>query len=142
MNSQKFILATIVGGITLFILGYLFYGMLLVSFFNQHSIAPAGSMRTMSELIWWALIVGNFAGAALLAYIFQKIGNVHSFATGARIGAAIGLFMGLAVDLISYATGKSFDLTGMLGDVVVRIVMTAIAGGVIALVLKSGAKKA
>lgn len=142
MNTKKFLTGTVVGGIVLFLLGYLFYGMALSSFFNQHSTAPAGAMKAMSEIIWWALILGNLAGGALLTYIFLRLGNVNSFGAGARTGAAIGLFMALSIDLVRYATENAFDLTAMVADVVVSIVMTAIAGGIIAAFLGMGAKKA
>ncbi len=142
MNSQKFVIGSLAGGITLFFLGYLIYGMALSGFFTQHSLAPAGAMKAMSELVWWALILGNLVSGALLTYIFLKIGSINSFGSGATTGAAIGFFMSLGMDLIRYATENAFDLTALVVDVIVGVVMTAIAGGVIAAVLGRGAKKA
>ncbi len=75
MDTQKFTIGTLVGGIVYFLLGYLVYGLLLAGFFQSHSVAVAGSMKKMEEFVWWALILGNFAGAALLTYIFLKIGK-------------------------------------------------------------------
>src|SRR5450755_2674946 len=121
MDTKKFLIGTLVGGITYFILGYLIYGMALSGFFTQHSVAPSGSMKAMSEIVWWALILGNLALAALLTYIFLKLGNVNSFGSGAGIGASIGFFMGLGMDLIRYATENSLDLTGLFADVAVGI---------------------
>src|SRR5580693_2654137 len=141
MDTKKFLIGTLVGGVVLFILGYLFYGMLLMNFFIQHSHAPAGLMKAMSELVWWALILGNLASGALLTYIFLKLGNVNSFGTGASIAAAVGFFTSLSFDLIRYATENSADLTAMFADVVVFLVMNAIAGGIIAAVLGMGKKK-
>jgi hypothetical protein len=142
MNTKKFLTGTLVGGVALFFLGYLFYGMALSSFFSQHSTAPSGAMKPMAEMIWWALILGNLASAALLTYIFLKMGNVKSIADGAKTGGAIGLLLALSVDLVRYATENSFDLTGLFADVVVFTVMNAIAGGMIAAFLGMGAKKA
>jgi hypothetical protein len=142
MNSQKFITGTLAGGIAYFLLGYLVYGLVLASFFGQHSVAPAGSMKAMNEIVWWALILGNIAGGALLTYIFQKIGTINSFGSGASVGAGIGFFMGLSMDLIRYGTENAFDMTAMVVDVIAGVVMTAIAGGVVGIVLGRGAKKA
>jgi hypothetical protein len=142
MNSQKFLIGTLVGGIVFFLLGYLFYGMALANFFTEHSLAPAGSMKTMGEFAWWALILGNLANAALLAYVFQKIGNINSFGSAARTAAAIGFFIGLSSSLIRFAVANSSDLTGTLTNVVVTTVMFAIAGGIIGVVLGMGKKKA
>jgi hypothetical protein len=138
MDIKKFVTGTVVGGIVLFFLGYLIYGLALSGFFTQHSAAVTGSMKTMNEIIWWALILGNLASGALLTYLFLKIGNIHSFASGARTGAAIGFFMALSMDLIRFATENTLDLTGTLTDVVVGTVMTAIAGGAISAVLGKG----
>ena len=142
MNIQKFVIGTLAGGITYFFLGYLIYGMALSNFYSQHTSAPAGAMKAMSEIVWWALILGNLGFGALLTYIFLKMGNVQSFASGARTGAGIGFFLSSSMDLIRYATENSFDHTAVIVDVVVGVVMSAIAGGVIAAVLGRGAKKA
>lgn len=131
MNSKKFFIGTLAGGIAFFFLGYLFYGLALYGFFNSHSTAAPGSTKQMSDIVWWALILGNFASGALLSYIFLKLGNIGSAGTGASTGAAIGFFVALSGDLIRYATSNSFDLTAMVVDVLVGVVMYAIVGGII-----------
>jgi hypothetical protein len=142
MNTQKFLIGTLVGGITFFLLGYLFYGVVLASFFSQHSLAPAGSMKTMNEFAWWALILGNLANAALLTYVFLKLGNIISFGSAAKTAAAIGFFMALSYAMIRFAVENSSDLTATFTDVAVATVMSAIAGGIIGIVLGMGKKKA
>ena len=141
MNTKKFVIGTLVGGISFFFLGYLIYGLALASFFSQHTIAVSGSAKTMNEIVWWALILGNLASGALLAYIFLKLGNITSFGSGAGTAVAIGFFVTLSMDLIRFATSNTFDLTAMFADVVVGTVMYAIAGGVIGAVLGKGNKK-
>ena len=142
MNSKKFLTGTVVGGISFFLLGYLFYGAALAGFFASHSIAPAGSMKSMNEILWWALILGNLAEAALLTWIFMKIGSVLSFSRGFSTGIVIGFFIGLSFDLIRYATGNAVDLTATLADVAVEAVMCGIVGGIIGVVLGMGTKRA
>ncbi len=95
-------------------------------------------MKQMSEIVWWALILGNLASAALLSYIFLKLGNIGSFGSGASTGAAIGFFVTLSMDLIHYATANTLDLTATIVDVLVGIVMYAIAGGVIGALMGRG----
>ena len=140
MDSKKFLVGTLVGGISFFLLGYLFYGLALMGFFTQHSTAPAGSMKAMGDIVWGALILGNLAGAALLTWLFLKL-NVRSFGSGFSTGATIGFFMGLSVDLIGYATGNRLDLTATLADVVVGALLNGIVGGIIGVVLGMGTKK-
>ena len=142
MDSKKFVIGTLVGGICFFLLGYLFYGVVMNGFLMKHSVAPAGSMRGMSDILWWSLILGNLAGGALLTWIFLKLGNVRSFGSGFSTGASVGFFMALSVDLIRYATEVTSDLTGTFTDVGIVTVMYGIVGGIIGVVLGKGAKKA
>ncbi len=141
MDSKKLLIGTLVGGIAQFLLGYLFYGLLLMNFFTQHSHSPAGADKAMSDIIWWALILGNFASGALLTYVILKAGNVSSVGNAAGIAATVGLLIALGTDLVRYATENSFDLTALCADVVVITIMTAIAGGLIGIVLGIGKKK-
>ncbi len=140
MDMKKFLTGTLVGGIAFFFLGYLFYGKLLNSFFSEHIGAGAGTMKTMEEIVWWALILGNLASGAMLAYIFLKWANISSFGSGASAGATIGFFIALSMDLIRFATSGVFDLTAELTNVVVMTVMNAIAGGAVGAVLGMGNK--
>jgi hypothetical protein len=138
MNTKKFFIGTLAGGIAFFLLGYLFYGLALYGFFNRHSTAAAGSMKQMSDIVWWALILGNFASGALITYVLLKLGNIGSPGSGASTGAAIGFFVSLSMDLIHYATSNSFDLTAMVVDVLVGTVMYAIVGGIIGALIGRG----
>jgi len=141
MNTKKFLIGTFIGGIVLFFLGYLLYGKLLTDFFTQHSHAPAGADRAMTDLIWWGLIVGNLGTGALLTYVILKPGNANSFGSGAGIGLAVGFFSSLGNDLVRYATENGSDLHGVCADIAVFTVMCAVAGGIIAAVTGMGKKK-
>jgi hypothetical protein len=62
MDSKKFVMGTLAGGISFFLLGYLFYGLVLNGFFMKHSLAPAGSMRGMSDIVWVVPDLGKSGG--------------------------------------------------------------------------------
>lgn len=141
MDTKKFLFGTLAGGVTFFFLGYLVYGLALMSFFSAHAGSATGVAKSMEEMGWGALILGNFAYGALLTYIFLKWANISTFASGASGGAVIGLLMGLSYDMTSFGTTNIMDLTAALTDVVVSSVMTAIVGGIIGLVLGMGSKK-
>jgi len=129
MNSQKFIVGGIVGGIAYFILGWVIYGMLLKDFMSSNS--SANLMRADSDMIWWALIVGNLAMGFLLAYVISK-GSSVSIGGGAGTGFVLGLLVSLGYDLIMYATTTSMtSLKGVSADVATSAVMSAIVGAVV-----------
>jgi hypothetical protein len=132
MNSQKFIVGGVVGGIVYFILGWLIFGMALRDFMSSN-VAP-GSMRADADLVWWALIVGNLAMGFLLAYVIGK-GNV-SAGSGAGVGFVLGLLVSLGFDLVSYATSTTLtSLKVVAADVAASAVMSAIAGGIVGYVM-------
>ena len=133
MNSQKFIVGGIAGGIANFILGWLIYGMLLKDFMASNT--QAGLMRSQSDMIWWALIVGNLAFGFLLAYVIGK-SSTASAGQGAGVGFVIGLLVCLGYDLITYATTTMVSsLKVVAADVAATAVMSAIAGAVVGFVL-------
>ena len=136
MNSNKFLIGGIVGGVVFFALGYVFYGLLLKSFF-----ADNGMSVDMEKMVWWALIVSNLAFGFLLAYILGKA-NASSMGGGATIGFVVGLLMGLSYDLMMYAMGGGMNFKGIAADVVTGAVLSAIAGAAIVWVGSMGKKAA
>lgn len=134
MNSQKFLLGGVVGGILFFLLGYVFYGLLLKDFFANNGMAT-----NMDTFVWWALVAGNLAGGFLLAYILGKA-NTSSAGAGAGTGFVVGLLMSLSFDLMMYSFGQGLTTKGMIADIAVSAVMSAIVGAVIGAIL--GGKKA
>jgi hypothetical protein len=126
MNSQKFVVGGIVGAIVYFVLGYVFYGMLLKSFFDNNGMAV-----NMDAMVWWAMIVSNLAAGFLFAYVLSKA-NVSTAGGGAAVGFIVGLLMSLSFDLAMYAIGHGMELKGIAADVAVSAVLAAITGAIIA----------
>jgi len=141
MNSQKFILGSIVGGIVYFFLGFLCYGLLLKDFFTNNAGSATGVMRGDGEMVWWALILGNLFLGCLLAYVFVKAG-ITSAGSGAASGLVIGLLFGLAMRLIMYGTSNLMTLKSVAAGIVVSAVISSIAGAVVGLVLGMSKKTA
>ena len=135
MTAKNRILATLIGFIVLFLLGWLIYGMLLMDFYGNNAGSASGVMRAEGEMVWWALILGNFFQAYLLVYIFGNWANVTTFSDGLKAGAIIGLIMGLAFNLTMYGTSNIMNMTSALVDPFVSAVMMAITGGVIGVML-------
>ena len=121
--------------IVLFLLGWLIYGMLLMSFYGNNSGSASGVMRADDEMIWWALILGNLFQAYLLVYIFGNWANITTFSDGLKAGAIIGLIMGLAFNFTMYGTSNIMNMTSTLVDPFVSAVMMAITGGVVGFML-------
>jgi hypothetical protein len=131
MTAKNRILATLVGFVVLFLLGWLLYGFLLMDFYQANSGSATGVMRAEDEMVWWSLIAGNIMQAYLLVYIFGTWANITTFSEGLKAGLIIGLITGYAYTLIMYGTTNIGNLTSTLVDPFVSAAMLAVAGGVI-----------
>ncbi len=129
MNS-KFLVSGLVGGVVFFFLGWLFYGIVFESTFQQFAGSATGVMKT-TDMVWWALIFGNLLWGLFYAYVFSNWANVSSFVGGAKAGATMGFFMSGSYDLINYATSNVMQLGGAFLDIFICMITSAIAGGVI-----------
>lgn len=135
MDAKKRIMATLAGFITYFLLGFIFYGMLLMDFYASNAGTASGVMRVDGDMQWWALIAGNVMMAYLLVYIFGNWANITTFGGGLKAGAIIGFIMSLGFGLNMYGTTNISNLTSTLVDPIVMTVMMGATGGVIGWVL-------
>ena len=139
MDAKKFAIGTVAGGIAFFLLGWLLYGMLLMNYFEANAGSATGVNRESMNMI--ALFLGNLAMAALLTLVFLRWAGVSTFMGGLKAGALIGLLIALGLDLTMFGTTNIMTLNGMVMDVVVYTIMSAVAGGVIGWLLGMGNKK-
>ncbi len=142
MNTQKFLVSGIVGGIVSFFAGYLIYGLCLTDFFAKNAGTATGVMRPMTDMIWWSVILGSIFMGLTFSYIFNRWANINSLSAGASAGAVIGLLMTAGTDFLMYGTANLNNLTGTVVDVIAGAVMGAITGAVVGLANGMGAKKA
>lgn len=133
MDLKKFSLATLAGGITFFVLGFLIYGLALAGFMEANSGAASQVAKEPMEM--WAMILSNLAYAALLTYIFMEWASISTFPTGAKAGGIIGLLLAVYIDLITYSMMDVMTITGMVVDIIVFTILSGIIGGVVGLVL-------
>ena len=136
MNIRKFVLASIVGGITYFFLGFVMYGLVLEDFFSAHT-AP-GIAKSDTEMKYYPLVVGNMATACLITLIFVRWAKIRTFAEGFKASALIGFLVGTGFDLVVYDTAKMMSAVGTVASILVTAMNMAIVGGVIGAVLGRG----
>jgi len=131
MFNTKTIVAGVIGGIVYFLLGWVFYGMLLMDFFNENAGTATNVMRGDDEMIWWSLILGNIVWGYFIAYVFHHWAQISTWHGGAKGGALIGVLTSMGMGMIWYATSNiGTEISGFV-DVVVGGLMSAIAGAVI-----------
>ena len=127
MNS-KVLIGGIIGGIAFFLLGYLFYGLLL----GKTMSACMTCQRPMEELNFIVLFIGNVFVGLTLSYILNHFAGVGSFSKGAVAGATIGGLFAIGWASISYATSEVYsDTSCMIYQILVEVIMWGVVGGVI-----------
>ena len=137
MFSKSNLLATLVAAVTMFLLGYLIWGVATVDLFEGHSLNNV--MKDPPDFLF--IILANLIGAFALSTIYGKWARGHhSPKEGAEFGLWIGIFVGLSVFLLMYGTSELMDLTGHLIEAVLDIIYYVIIGAVIALIYKSTSK--
>lgn len=130
MNT-KTLISGLLAGISYFLLGWLIYGVLLKDAMNNMGGSAVGVMRTESDMVMWALILGNLGFGMAMAYILGSWSGVTTFLGGAKAAAIIGFLFALGYDLIFYATTNVMALNGIFLDVAISTLMAAVAGGII-----------
>ena len=142
MGNNKIVFAGLAGGVTLFLLGWLVYGMLLMDFMAANVGSATGVNKTEAEMSLLWIFIGNLSTGFVLALIFGKYGNIKDAMAGASAGALLGLLLSIGFHGIMYGTTNIMNMTGMGVDVVVSTIMMAITGAVVASVLGMNKKAA
>lgn len=138
MNTNKFIVGGIIGGVAYFLLGWVVWGMLLMDFMSSHTTeAGKAVMRGEADMVWWAMIVANLLMGFLVSYILSKAG-VKSAAGGVMVGIVVSLLLAGSFDLMIYAQMDMGDTTLIAVDIVASTLVGAVVGGIVGWYLGTG----
>ncbi len=133
MDIKRFIIGTVVGGIALYILGYVIWNMLFADFFAANAGSATGVEK--DPQVVWAITLGTLSYAALVTLAIGTRAGSATIVEGLKIGAIVGGLMWFAVDLTLYAVWNVSNLTGAIADSVLELIRAGISGAVIAAVL-------
>jgi hypothetical protein len=134
MNT-RILIAAFAGAVIYFLLGWLVYGILIVDFFAAHSMMQyyVGLEKMPPNLI--GIFISGFAFCLLLATIFGNWANITTLKNGAMAGTAIGLLIGIYVDMSLYSTLNLYGRQVVVVDVLLNALFGAILGALIAWIL-------
>lgn len=133
MNTKQWAVGTIVGGIVLFVTGYIIFEMLLGDFYDANGGSATGVPR--DPPILWAVIVGSLAYAALILYALRGQTASLSVASGAKVGATVGFLIWACADFWIYGSTNVNNLTLAIVDPLVEGLHGGIGGAALALLL-------
>jgi hypothetical protein len=86
MNVQRFVLASLVVGVVMNVIDYVFHGLIMAS-----TYASLPLFRQDSQIAW--LVFGDFVFAFVFVWVFARVRG--SFAAGAGGGATFGFYAGV-----------------------------------------------
>jgi hypothetical protein len=125
MKTKNFLISGIVAGIVYYLLGWLFYGILLKDFFPQ----PEESVQVLGFIFLGCLTYGLF-----IAYIYTKWAQISTASTGASAGAILGVWLGLFWNFFNLAFSQEATYEMAALDIGITIVCTAIIGAIIGVI--------
>ena len=115
MDTKRFMIGTLVGGITLFLVGYLIYVLAFADFFAANAGSATGVDREVP--LYWAVALGNLSLAALVTLAVGSRAGSSTIGAGFKIGAIVGFLVWFGVDFIQYGIGNISNLTATLVDI-------------------------
>ena len=129
MTAQRFAVATIAGGVTVFLLGYV-TSMVFAGLMSNFSVTPPDSYMKDSPVML-PVVLGSLATGALLTVLLGCwTGHTdvwQSFRTSAILGAFISLYLGLSL----FGMTTMLDFTGTLIKIIIDTIQVALAGMVV-----------
>ena len=133
MDMKRLAIGTVVGAITLQLVGYLIWNIVFDFYF---AAVDASGVAREPQLLW-ANMLGNLSLAALLTLAIDKVG-ASTIGRGIKIGAIVGFLVWFGVDFAHYAVMTVQTLMGTIVDPLLELIRYGVTGGVIVAVLKRG----
>ena len=134
MDVKRFGIGTLVGGITVYALGWVIFQKAFASFYAANVGSATGVDR--ADRIIWAMALGSLAYGALITYAMTvRTGGPISVTAGAKAGAIVGLLLWGTTDMIFYGSTNISNMNVAIVDPLLEGVRAGVTGAVIASVL-------
>ena len=133
MTTQRFAIGTLVGGLILFFLGYLIFGIVFRDFFAANAGTATGVEKMPFDFV--SLAIGQLAWGAALTLILGWA-SVSSVGQAARVSATVGLLFFFGIDLTMFATSNTQNLKAAVVDPILAAALFGVAGAAIAAVTR------
>ena len=138
MDTKRIVIGTLVGGIAMYILGYLVFELAFGGFYATNVGSATGVPR--EAYLQWAIVLGGLSLAALVTLAIESRPGTLTIAKGFYAGAIVGFLAWFGVDFLRYGNTNVWNLTRTVVDPFLEFVRTGAVGAIIAAVLTRIAK--
>ena len=125
MNKKSFLLSTLTGTITYFLLGWLFYGILFPDLYPP-------SEQCQTSLVF--IFLGGLFYVSIFSLIYTRWATISTFGTGALAGLVLGFLYSVSMNFYMFSS-KTLDIEHFVTDVFVATISAAVMGGVVGLTI-------
>lgn len=136
MDAKRFVMGTLVGGVTVLAAGYLIFAMTPFRDFYAYAMTSGSATGVQRDApLFWAMALGALSYGALVTFAIATRAGAVSIGAGLRIGAIVGFLLWFTANFMFYGISNVGNLTSTILDSLLELVPGAIAGGVIAAVI-------
>jgi hypothetical protein len=135
MTPKRFVIGTVVGGLTVLATGYLMFATALRNFYMSALGAGSATGVQRDPVLLWAVALGAISYGALLTLAIDRQSTHPRVLRGAMTGAIVGFLMWTTSNFMLYGVTNVGDVTSTLLAPLIELVPGTVAGAVIAFVL-------
>jgi hypothetical protein len=135
MDTRKLVTGTLVGGVAMFVLGYLIFDLAFAGYYAAHAGSATGVAR--EPRLWWATAIGTLSLGTLITLTVAGSG-AKTLAAGFKTGAIIEFLVWLGVDFLFYGSTNINTIQVVLLDPVLEFVRGGLVGAAVVMVLGRG----
>ena len=133
MDAKRIAIGTIVGAITLYVVGYVIFDVVTANFYAESLIAVDSAYRDVHQQLLQAL--GNLSLAALLTRGVVSRPGEPTWLSGLITGAVVGFLVWLGADLTLVSMMNVWNISIVFIDPLFETIHHGIAGAAIGAVL-------
>ena len=136
MHAKQLMIGTVAGAVTVLAIGYLIFAAALENFYAYAMNAGSATGVAREPQLFWAVALGALSYAALLTLVIGSRASVLTIAAGIKMAAIVSFLLWFTADFMLYGISNVGNLTTTVVAPLIELVPGAIAGGVIASVLR------
>ena len=136
MNVRRLVIGTLVGALTLTTAGYVMFGLAFPRFYMDFMEAGSATGVARQPFLIWPVALAMLSYALLMTLVIARTADALTVTGSMKMGAIVSFLLWFTGDFMLYGISNVGSLIGIVTDPLLEAVPGALAGGVIAVVLR------